>query len=85
MIVAAPPEEFVPDHLKGQLAVGMAALYVGDPEEGASVVQPLKGLRPEVDLIQPMPYAAFQTMLDPLAPPGLRSYWRGEYLRGLSD
>ncbi len=85
VILTAPPEEFVPDDLKGQGALGMAAIYVGDPEEGASVVQPLKDLGPEVDLIGPMPYTAFQAMLDPSAPKGYRNYWRGEYLKGLGD
>jgi FAD/FMN-containing dehydrogenase len=85
VIVTAPPEEFVPDYLQGRQALGMAVLYVGDPEEGVGVVQPLADLRPEVNLIQPMPYTAFQAALDPLAPPGLRSYWRGEYMRTLPD
>jgi hypothetical protein len=48
-------------------------------------MQPLKDLRPAVDLIQPMPYTAFQAMIDPMAPKGCRSYWRGEYLQSLSD
>jgi FAD/FMN-containing dehydrogenase len=85
VVVTAPPEEFVPDHLKGQQALGMAAMYVGDPEEGADVVRPLKDLQPDVDHIQPMPYTAFQAALDPLAPKGVRSYWRGEYMRSLPD
>ena len=85
VIITAPPEEFVPDHLKGQAALGMAAMYVGDPDEGAPIVQPLKDLGPEVDLIAPMPYTAFQAILDPSAPKGYRNYWRGEYLSGLSD
>ena len=86
VVVTAPPEEFVPDDLKGRPALGMAAMYVGDPEEGgAAALQPVKALRPAVDLIGPMPYTAFQASLDVTAPPGLRSYWRGEYLRSLSD
>jgi FAD/FMN-containing dehydrogenase len=85
VIITAPPEEFVPDHLKGQAAVGLAAIYVGDPEAGAAAVQPLKDLGPEVDLIQPMPYTAFQAMLDASAPHGMRSYWRGEYMDSLGD
>jgi FAD/FMN-containing dehydrogenase len=32
-----------------------------------------------------MPYTSFQAALDATAPPGLRSYWRGEYLRALPD
>jgi FAD/FMN-containing dehydrogenase len=85
VVLTAPPEEFVPDHLKGQGAFGMAAMYVGDPDEGAPIIQPLKDLGPEVDLIEPMPYTAFQAILDPSAPKGYRNYWRGEYLSGLSD
>ena len=85
VVLTAPPEEFVPDDLKGRTAFGMAVLYVGDPEAGVPVVQPLKDLGPQLDLIQPMPYTVFQGMLDPSAPPGKRSYWRGEYLRGVSD
>jgi FAD/FMN-containing dehydrogenase len=85
VVLTAPPEDFVPERLRGRTVLGMAALYVGDPEEGAPVVQPLKDLAPAVDLIEPMPYTAFQAILDPSAPKGLRNYWRGEYLRGLSD
>jgi hypothetical protein len=84
-IVTAPPEEFVPGYLRGQAAFGVVAMYVGDPESGAKVIQPLKDLGPVVDLIQPMPYTAFQAFLDPVAPKGHRSYWRGEYLKTLSD
>jgi FAD/FMN-containing dehydrogenase len=84
-VILAPPEEFVPDHLKGQPAMGLIAIYVGDPEEGAAVIQPLKELAPDLDLIAPMPYTAFQAMIDPMAPFGLRSYWRGEYMQELSD
>jgi FAD binding domain/Berberine and berberine like len=85
VVVTAPPEDFVPEHLKGKPALGIAVLYVGNPEEGISAVQPLKNLRPDLDHIGPMPYTAFQAALDPTAPPGWRSYWRGEYLHGLED
>ena len=37
------------------------------------MIQPLKDLGPEVDLIQPMPYTAFQAILDPSAPNGHRA------------
>lgn len=80
VVMTAPPEPFVPDELKGQRVLGMAVMYVGDPSEGAPVVKPLKDLKPAVDLVQPMPYTAFQGLLDPTAPKGFRSYWRGEYL-----
>jgi FAD/FMN-containing dehydrogenase len=85
VVVTAPPEEFVPEHLRGRIALGMAALYVGDADEGANVIRPLKDLRPDLDHIEPMPYTAFQAASDPFAPQGKRSYWRGEYMSGLPD
>jgi FAD/FMN-containing dehydrogenase len=85
VVVTAPPEDFVPDELKGRPALGIAVLYAGDADAGAAAVRPLKALAPVVDHIGPMPYTAFQAALDPTAPPGMRSYWRGEYLRSLPD
>jgi FAD/FMN-containing dehydrogenase len=84
-VITAPPEPFVPDELKGQTVCGIAAIYVGDPEAGLAAIQPIKDLAPAVDLIGPMPYTAFQAMLDPAAPRGMRNYWRGEYLRELGE
>ena len=85
VVVTAPPEPFVPESLRGRPVLGMAVLYVGDAAEGAEVVRPLRDLEPAVDEIQPMPYTVFQAVLDPLAPPGMRSYWRGEYMAALPD
>src|SRR5688572_2960752 len=31
VILTAPPEAFVPDHLKGKVTLGMAVMYAGDP------------------------------------------------------
>jgi FAD/FMN-containing dehydrogenase len=85
VVIIAPPEPFVPTELQGKPVVGIAALYVGDPDDGAPVVQPLKDLGPAVDLVAPTPYAAFQAALDPLAPWGGRVYARGDYMPALSD
>jgi FAD/FMN-containing dehydrogenase len=85
VVVIAPPEPFVPSELHGEPVVGVAALYVGHPDDGVGVVQPLRDLAPAVDLVAPTPYTAFQAALDPLAPWGVRVYARGEYMRALSD
>jgi FAD/FMN-containing dehydrogenase len=85
VVLTAPPEPFVPAELQGRPAVGIAALHAGDPERSGAVVRPLRDLGPAVDLVGPMPYTAFQAALDATAPPGLRGYWRGEYLTELGD
>jgi FAD/FMN-containing dehydrogenase len=85
VLLNAPPEEFVPEHLHGKPVLGIAVSYAGDPDEGSKVVAPLKALGPAADLVGPMPYRALQAMLDPMSPPGWRNYWRGLHLSGLTD
>jgi FAD/FMN-containing dehydrogenase len=82
----APPEEFVPQDLRGKTVLGLIACHCGELEDGERVVEPLRALGPPaVDLIGPMPYTDLQALLDPTAPPGWRWYNTGEHLRGLSD
>jgi len=84
--ITAPPAPFVPEPMKGKLAAGLIVSYAGSPEEGEEWVRPLKEFGPpEVDLVQPMPYTALQTLLDPGNPPGRNNYWKAENLDELSD
>jgi FAD/FMN-containing dehydrogenase len=85
VVLTAPPEPFVPSELHGKPVLGVAVLYVGDADAGTVVVRPLRELGPIVDHVGQMPYTDFQSALDPLAPWGVRSYWRGEYMRELGD
>jgi FAD/FMN-containing dehydrogenase len=84
-LVTAPPEEFVPKEARLKPAVGIIGCWCGDPAEGERYFAPLKQLGPLVDLFGPIPYRALQAMLDPLSPPGFRTYARGEHLTGLPD
>jgi FAD/FMN-containing dehydrogenase len=83
VMISGPPADFVPAHLQGATVIAVAALWVGDVEEGAEAVRPLREMAPEVDLVGPMPYADFQCMLD--EPPGNHNYWSAEYLDALPD
>jgi FAD/FMN-containing dehydrogenase len=85
-VLMAPPAPFVPQHLQGKPVFGIVVLYAGAVEEAEVAVAPLKRLGPPaVDLVQPMPYTAFQALLDPTAPWGLRVYSRALHLQGLSN
>ena len=77
MVLTGPPEEFVPAHLQGQPIVAVAVMWNGDPATGAEVVQVMRDLGPDVDLVGPMPYAELQSMIDD--PPGFRQYWSADY------
>jgi FAD/FMN-containing dehydrogenase len=85
-IIQAPPAPFIPEHLHGKPVLGIPAIYIGDADEGREIMAPLKELGPPaVDLIQPMPYTAFEALLDPFTPKGLLNYHRGMHLSGLAD
>ena len=85
-IIQAPPAPFIPEHLHGKPVLGIPAIYIGDADEGREIMAPLKELGPPaVDMIQPMPYTAFEALLDPFNLQGLLVYTRGMHLSGLPD
>jgi len=84
--LTAPPEPFVPEHLRMKPVVAIVLCYTGDLGEGERIVRPIKSFGPPaVDLIGPMPYPALQSMLDAGAPSGMQNYWKACYLGSLSD
>nr|MBA2261725.1 FAD-dependent oxidoreductase [Solirubrobacterales bacterium] len=69
--VSAPPEPFVPRELHFQPVVGIIVCWTGDLAEGERVLAPIREVaQPVVDMVQPMPYTALQSMLDAGGPPG---------------
>lgn len=83
VFLTGPPEDFVPAHLQGQTLAAVAMCWSGAFDDGMDVIAPLRALRPEIDLVGPMPYADFQCMIDD--PPGLGNYWSADYHDSFSD
>jgi FAD/FMN-containing dehydrogenase len=82
----APPLPFLPEEVHGKPIVMVGACYAGSPDEGAEAVRPLKQFgRPIVDLLEPKPYTALQSMFDPLVPHGWHRYWKSVELPPLTD
>ena len=82
----APPLPFLPEDVHGKPIVMIGACYAGSPDEGAEVLRPLKQFgRPIVDLLEPKPYTALQSMFDPLVPHGWHRYWKSVELPPLTD
>jgi hypothetical protein len=70
----------------GVPVVVVICFYNGAPADGERLLRPLRDFGPPVaDMVQPMPYTAFQQMLDPLNPPGNRVYWKSAVLRDVGD
>jgi FAD/FMN-containing dehydrogenase len=86
-LITAPPEDFVPEAARGKPAVGIVYCHVGQPEEGAEALKPLREALPDpvLDMVQPMPYTALQQMMDAGNPHGIREYFKVDYLAALPD
>jgi FAD/FMN-containing dehydrogenase len=82
----APPLPILPEEVHGKPILMVGACYAGSPAEGAEVVSPLKEFgNPVVDLLEPKPYTALQSMFDPLVPHGWHRYWKSVELPPLTD
>jgi FAD/FMN-containing dehydrogenase len=80
-----PAAEGLPPAIHDQDVFIVAALYAGDPAEGAGILEPVRQLgTPLADIGGPMPYRFFQAAFDPLLT-GLSSYWKSTYLTELTD
>jgi FAD binding domain/Berberine and berberine like len=84
--ITAPPEEFVPEPVRGQPVVGVIVCYAGDPDQGEEVLRPLREFGPPgMDMIDRMPYVAVQQLIDAPNPKGLLNYWSADFLGELPD
>jgi hypothetical protein len=85
-LLTAPPAPFIPAELQDHHAVGIIVLHAGHVEDGAKLVDRFRARRPpSVDLVEPMPYTAVQTLLDEANPPGSRDYFKAGFLDELTD
>jgi len=82
----APPLPFLPESVHGTEVVILALIYVGKPEDGIAMVDPLRKLgTPLGEHIGVQPYTAWQKAFDPLLTPGARNYWKSHNFTDLPD
>jgi FAD/FMN-containing dehydrogenase len=84
-IVSAPPEDFVPEPVRGKPVFAVIACYVGPLDAGEAAFRPLREWGPAVDMTGPMPYTVVQQLISPGNPPGMHHYWKSGFLRELTD
>ena len=84
-ILCAPPEEFVPEAIRGRPVLAVIACYVGPVEAGERTFAPLREWGAALELLAPMPYSAVQALIAPGNPPGRHHYWKAGFLSELED
>jgi FAD/FMN-containing dehydrogenase len=85
-LTTAPPLPVLPEGWHGKKVAALIAASTGPLEEGEALVRPLREVaEPIADLLGPMPYQVLQTLVDPLWPKGIRSYFKATNLARLDD
>ena len=85
-VLCAPPEDFVPEPVRGKPVFGVIFTYSGSVEDGEREAAKLREWGPAVDMVAPMPYAdGGQRLIEAGNPPGMQHYWKAGFIRELSD
>jgi len=81
-----PPGPPFPEHLHLKTMCAVIWCYTGSQEEAEEVFRPVREFGPPAfELLGPMPLPALNSMFDPLIPPGLQWYWKGDFVNELSE
>lgn len=82
----APPLHFIPEDRQGDTLCAAIVVWSGDLATGESAMKPFRDLAPVVaEMVAPMPYPVMNAAFDGLYPKGMRAYWKGAFVKQLSD
>jgi len=85
-LTTAPPLPPIPAEWHGKKVAALVAASTGPLDDGEALVRRIRSVaEPIADLLGPMPYAALQTLLDPLWPKGIHAYFKATNLARLDD
>ena len=81
-----PAGDPFPEAIHGEKVCGLLSCYTGSNDEVAEVLQPARDVaEPLFEYVGEMPYPSLQSMFDELYPPGDQWYWKGDFVRELTD
>ena len=90
-VTSAAPDELgtiavlatLPD---GTQVAALPVCYTGPIAEGERLLGPLRASDLLLDdQVGPIPYTALQSIIENFNPPGMRNYWKSDYMTQLSD
>ena len=81
-----PPAPPFPQSLHLKNMCGVVWCCTGPPEDAPRAFEPVRNFAPPAfEYLGPMPYPQLQSLFDPLYPPGLQWYWKGDFIDELTD
>ncbi len=76
-----------PDEIWGRRICALISCFNGPAEKAQTFFQPIRNDLPEpiFEHMGAMPFTMIQSLFDPLLPPGMQWYWKGDYVKELPD
>jgi FAD/FMN-containing dehydrogenase len=76
-----------PQELWGRRICALISCYAGTQADGEAAMQPVRSALPAplLDWMSQMPFPALQGLFDGLLPTGMQWYWKGDFVRELTD
>ncbi|SHF57044.1 FAD/FMN-containing dehydrogenase [Fodinibius roseus] len=85
-LTAEVPGDPFPPEIHGEKVCGLMWCFTLSRRDPESVLQEAREVeQPLFEHVGPMPYPALQAMFDDLYPKGLQWYWKGDFIRELTD
>jgi FAD/FMN-containing dehydrogenase len=82
----APPLPFIPENRHGDMFAAIVACWAGPLNEGEKRFKPFHDVAEvKAEMVGPIPFPAINGAFDGLFPKGLRQYWKGNYVKELTD
>jgi FAD binding domain/Berberine and berberine like len=82
----APPLPFLSEDIHGKLVVLLPFVWLGNPEEGQKLIQPIRDFGETIGDGSGMnPWTGWQSAFDGLVAHGARNYWKSHHIKDLSD
>ncbi|HEY6531661.1 MAG TPA: FAD-binding oxidoreductase [Acidimicrobiales bacterium] len=82
----APPLPFIPEDRHGDMFTAIVACWAGPIEEGERQFRAFHEVAEvKAELVGPVPYPAINAAFDGLFPKGIRQYWKGNFVKELTD
>jgi FAD/FMN-containing dehydrogenase len=82
-----PSTDPFPKEIWGKKICALISCYSGPLEKAEEAMEPIRKELPSpiLDWMGPMLFPALQSLFDPLLPKGLQWYWKGDFVKELSD
>jgi len=76
-----------PEQIWGRKICALISCYNGPAEKAEAFLRPIRNDLPApiFEFMGTMPFPALQGLFDPLLPPGMQWYWKGDYVKELPD